>query len=246
MTTTVPNCAMTTCQEFAPEIQNLCKSNGWPPNQPVLIAAPLGTYCYCYCGGQPPAEPAVAVPDGSERPMRTLAAGDTVSTFDPSGASRPGTLAFSEGTVTGLVLPEMVYVSFRTDTRVETLVVPLIHTFLRATDRTLIQAQMLWPGDQLMCADGTVATVTAVEVKRYRAGIWNVATAIESPESLDGHLIAIDGVLGGDFATQLFYQDLVQKGLATAAEDRAAIQQNIKAYGEAMGFIPVPEREKKS
>jgi hypothetical protein len=218
--------------------------NGWPPGQPILVATPDGSICNCYCGGWAEAgEPTVAVPEGGARPMRTLAAGDTVSAYDTTGSSQPRNLAYSEGTVIGAILPEMAHVSYQVGAQAGMLAVCLIHTFLRAGDRKLIQAQMLRPGDQLARADGTVATVTAVQVKDYSAGLWNIATTLEPPTSLDGHLIAMDGMLSGDFTTQVFYQDLVRQGLAIATDDAATIQQDIKAYGEAMGFIAIPQRQ---
>ena len=45
----IPNCPVDLCRSIQPQIDRMCQTKGWPPDQPVLVMQPDGSICYCYC-----------------------------------------------------------------------------------------------------------------------------------------------------------------------------------------------------
>jgi hypothetical protein len=44
------NCSSGKCDEVRSQINQICKSNNWPPRHPVLVCDPVtGSCCYCHC-----------------------------------------------------------------------------------------------------------------------------------------------------------------------------------------------------
>lgn len=211
----VPNCSAAHCSDKSQQINETCKAEGWTVNHRVLVCDTTGYCCYCTCSCLAFDTP-VAVSATQTKAIQTLTLQDPVLAYDPSGASQQRSVAFSDGTSATSVQPEMAYVSFKVGGDERTVTVTMNHTFLLADTRKLIQAQMLSVGTGLLLADGTTAAVTKLEINSYTGGVWNIATSIGKPVNLDGHLIDTDGILSGDFAVQVFYDDLVRQGLATA------------------------------
>ncbi len=46
-----PNdCSSGKCDEVRHQINEICKSNNWPPQHPILVCDPAtGSCCYCHC-----------------------------------------------------------------------------------------------------------------------------------------------------------------------------------------------------
>jgi len=211
-----PTCSAQHCSLNSTQINETCKKEGWQVNHLVLVCdRDTGYCCNCTCSCLAFDTP-VSVSATQTKAIQTLALQDPVLAFDPTGASQQRSVAFSDGTSSISVQPEMAYVSFKIGADERTVTVTMNHTFLLADTRKLIQAQMLSVGTGLLLADGTTAAVTRLEIKSYTGGVWNIATSIGKPIDLDGHLIDTDGILSGDFAVQTFYDDLVKQGLATA------------------------------
>ncbi|WP_175917249.1 Ig-like domain-containing protein [Burkholderia pyrrocinia] len=210
-----PVCSAQHCSQVSQYVNDTCKQEGWPVSKPVLVCDASGKCCECKCSCLAFDTP-VAVSATQTKSIQTLKLQDPVLAFDPTGASQQRSVAFSDGTTATSVQPEMAYVTVKIGTDEHTVTVTLNHTFLHADTRKLIQAQMLSVGTGLLLADGTTTAVTKLEIKSYTGGVWNIATSIGKPDNLDGHLIDTDGILSGDFAVQIFYDDLVKQGLATA------------------------------
>lgn len=217
-----PMCSAQHCSGVSQQINDTCKANSWPVNHLVLVCDSTGYCCNCTCSCLAFDTP-VTVSAGQTRAIQSFKLDDPVLAYDPSGASEQRSVAFSDGTNATSVQPEMAYVSFKTGTEERTVTVTLNHTFLLAATRKLIQAQMLGAGMELLLADGTTTSVTALAIKSYTGGVWNIATAIGKPANLDGHLIDTDGILSGDFAVQLYYDDLVKEGYATPSGTYPAV-----------------------
>ena len=49
LNSTTPDCTQPTCTENQSAINQVCKSEGWPPGKPVLVCNTDGTCCNCYC-----------------------------------------------------------------------------------------------------------------------------------------------------------------------------------------------------
>jgi hypothetical protein len=121
---------------------------------------------------------------------------------------------FSDGTGPDGQQPEMLYITYGEENNI--IIVTLDHTFLIPGGR-LIRANRLKPGDELVAPDGSPVRIGEVKIGAYSGGVWNIATEIGTPTSLDGHLINTGGVISGDYAVQLFYDELGFGG--TAAND---------------------------
>lgn len=71
-------------------------------------------------------------------------------------------------------------------------------------DGTLKQAHKLVPGkDMLVGEDGSTMPLLSLEAGLFKKGIHRIATSTEKARSLDGHLLLANGVVIGDYATQI-------------------------------------------
>jgi hypothetical protein len=83
------------------------------------------------------------------------------------------------------------------------LLVPPGQPFLMG-DGSLKQADKLVPGkDMLVGEDGSAIPVLSVEAGLFKKGVHHIATSAEKATSLDGHLLLANGVVIGDYATQI-------------------------------------------
>lgn len=213
-------CTAEHCGSVSQQINDTCKANGWPVNHLVLVCN-NNNCCTCTCSCLAFDTPVRQSPSATKA-IQTFIVGDPVLAYDPDGQSEIRNVAFSDGTSPASVQPEMAYMSFQIGTEERTVTATLNHTFLRA-DRKLIQAQMLRPGCQVLLADGTLTQVTKLEINSYTGGVWNISTSIGKPKDLNGHLLDTDGILSGDFAVQLFYDELAAQGLAVPRGNEPAV-----------------------
>ena len=71
-------------------------------------------------------------------------------------------------------------------------------------DGTLKQADKLVPGkDVLVCEDGSTTPLISLETGIFQQSIHHIATSLEKATSLDGHLLLANGIVIGDYATQM-------------------------------------------
>jgi hypothetical protein len=199
------------CTGMAAKIKTICQQNGWPPGHMVLVCAEgSGGCCNCMClvyGAS------VAVPGGTKA-IETFAPGDSVLAAGPSLDWVPLPVEFSDGTAATAVQPQMIYFTYGDPA--QTLIVPPDHTFLTPGGK-LIRADRLQVGGSLVAADGGEVEITRIEIKEYHGGVWNIATRHEKPTNLDGHLINTQGVVSGDYAVQLLFDELTEAGYTTEA-----------------------------
>ena len=206
-------CSATHCSGVSQKINETCKKNNWQIGHLVMICDPnTGDCCNCTCSCAAYGTP-VATPDG-DKAIQTIAMGSQVLAANTAFEWTATDVNFSDGTGPDGQQPEMLYISYGADNKV--IIVTLDHTFL-IPDGTLIRANRLMPGDALVAADGSQVPISDVKTGAYSGGVWNIATAIGQPTSLDGHLINTGGVISGDYAVQLFYDDLGFGSKANAA-----------------------------
>lgn len=221
------DCTVQHCSEVSQQVNNNCKLNGWPVNHLVLVCDAQGNCCNCKCSCLAYGTP-VAVPDGTKA-IQTIAMGDEVLAADTNFQWTAMPVQFSDGTGPNSVQPQMVYVTY--GPAAQTIIVTLDHTFLQ-TGGKLIRANMLSADDTLLDRSGNQIQIVKVELKNYVGGVWNIATLHEQPTSLDGHLIETQGVISGDYAVQLFYDELAKEGLtATAPENTVGTDGHRAAAG---------------
>ncbi|MBB6503012.1 hypothetical protein [Pedobacter cryoconitis] len=100
-----------------------------------------------------------------------------------------------------MVVAQKVFNILKTDSNY--LLVTGIQPFLMK-DKTLKQAQKLVPGkDVLMLADGSTTPIISLELGMFHKGVHHIATSNHPATSLDGHLLLANGIVVGDYATQL-------------------------------------------
>ena len=238
MANDTPMCSAAHCSGVSTGINNTCKKNGWPVNHLVLVCDPVtGDCCNCTCSCLAYGTP-VAIPSGTKA-IQTIALGDPVLAADTNFQWKPMPVEFSDGTGPNSVQPQMVYVTYGQPE--QTIIVTLDHTFLQSGGK-LIRANMLIVGDSLLDSTGNPVQIARIEVKNYVGGVWNIATTHGEPTSLDGHLINTQGVISGDYAVQLFYEELSKRGFTVAARKDTV---GTDAHRAAAGLAPrsrLPEK----
>lgn len=207
-----PMCTAQHCGSVSQQINDTCKANGWPVNHLVLVCDKSGYCCNCTCSCLAYGTP-VAIPGGTKA-IETFALGDPVLAAGPDLKWVSMPVEFSDGTSPSSVQPQMVYITYGSPA--QTVTVTLDHTFL-APGGKLIRANRLQVGDSLITAQGDQAAITKIEIKQYVGGVWNIATTHEEPKSLDGHLINTQGIVSGDYAVQLFFDELTKAGYTTGS-----------------------------
>lgn len=181
--------------------------------------------CSCYCPGGHAATQ-VAAPAGPTA-LRGLAIGDAVlaahGVGDPAGTMdwRPTTVTFATTSQSppGGAAPLMVNIGFGVDRSI------IVHPgqLMLVAAGTLKRADRLVPGsDALIDRDGATLTVHAVTPGHYHGEIAYVATGDTDPAdwdgTLDGHLLALDGVIVGDYLLELMADsDLLARHLSAPA-----------------------------
>jgi hypothetical protein len=102
-------------------------------------------------------------------------------------------------------------------------------------DGTLKQADKIVPGkDVLMCEDGSTTPVISVEAGLFKKGVHHIATSAEKATSLDGHLLLANGVVIGDYATQIG-MTTKNNSLEDPYRDQPAL--GTRAYNEANAHL---------
>lgn len=180
--------------------------------------------CYCYCPGGHAATQ-VAAPAGPTA-LGGLAVGDAVlvahGVGDPAGSMdwRPTTVTFattSRVPANGAA-PMMVSIGFGVD---RAIIVHPGQLMLVAAGKVKRADQLVVGSDALVDRDGAALPVRTVTPGHYHGEIAYVATGDTDPAdwdgSLDGHLLALDGVIVGDYLLELMADsDLLGRHLAAA------------------------------
>jgi Pretoxin HINT domain len=230
-------CSATHCSGISQQINNTCKKNNWQVGHLVMICDPYtGECCDCTCSCAAYGTP-VATPSG-EKAIQTIAIGSQVLAANTAFEWTATDVNFSDGTGPDGQQPEMLYITYGDDNKI--IIVTLDHTFL-TPDGTLIRANRLMRGDALIAADGSQVPISNVRVDAYSGGVWNIATAVGQPTSLDGHLINTGGVISGDYAVQLYYDEI---GFSSKANAERPVHGSDE-YRAAAGLLPrveLPER----
>lgn len=98
-------------------------------------------------------------------------------------------------------------------------------------DGTLKQAHKLVPGkDELVCADGSTTPLISLEIGLFKKSVHHIATSAEKAISLDEHLLLANGIVIGDYATQIGMTTL-NSSIEDKYKDHPSL--GTKAYNEA-------------
>lgn len=209
---TVPECSEEFSMKIARSVTLNCAEHGLPPGQPVLTLNSSNRHlCWSRCGAQAGVI-AVDTPSG-ERWTSQLRAGDMVLAAGPDLKWRPVPVGFSAGT--SLSQAETEFIVVRIDAHSADGLCVLDDQVFLDGDGRLVRAGDLASGDRLRNADGGVCRVaSAAPVLLQRGFAWSIATSAERPKDLGDHLLSSQGLVTGDYAVQLFFDDFVAAGLA--------------------------------
>jgi len=207
-----PECPDEFNSKIAKSVTRLCGEHGLPPGQPVLtLNSQTQSLCWSRCGAQAGVM-AVETPAGA-RWTSQLRAGDTVLAAGPELDWRPAPLAFSAGMSLSQAETEFIVLRFD-DHPADGLCVLGDQVFLDRAG-SLVRARDMVAGDWLRNADGGACHVAnAAPVLLPRGFAWPIAITAERPQALDDHLLSSQGLVTGDYAVQLFFDDFVAAGLA--------------------------------
>ena len=223
-------CSAPHCSGVSDSINKICKANGWPVNHLVLVCDPTtGTCCDCTCSCLAYNTP-VAVTATTTAAIQSFELNDPVLARD-NGVWVEKEVKFSDGTAPDTMQPEMCHITYKEDEELKIIVVTLDHTFLTA-DNKLIRARQLKKSDSIQAADGSMTEILEYNIKSYIGGVWNIATSHDMPSSLEGHLLNTQGLISGDYAVQLFYNELIKQGLSVSATEKPEF--NSHQYQESL------------
>ncbi|MDZ3833119.1 MAG: hypothetical protein U0S50_15075 [Sphingopyxis sp.] len=209
---TAPPCPDPFATTIANSVNRNCTSQGLPPGKPVLtLNSHSQQLCWTRCGAQAGVV-TVETPDGA-RWTSQLCAGDLVLAAGPDLDWCPVPLAFSEGM--SLARSDADFAVLRLGSHPADGLTILADQLFLLDDGRLTRAGDLTSGDSVRTADGEGCTVTDATAIVLPSGFaWSIATGIEPPRDLDGHLLSSHGLVMGDYALQLFFDALAAAGLA--------------------------------
>lgn len=191
------------CSARAGQVNAVCIAQGQAGNL-VFVENPPGSgeFCHCRCSCVPPQTP-VAIADGKFAPIGSLKVGDSVLALGKDKKWATSKVVFSDGTK----MPQrpLPYAIYLTVSNGASFVTTPDHTFLLPSDR-LKRADRLAIGDELVDAKSLMPVkVTNVLSGEYLGPMHNIAaTSWNDNDEQWGHLINTQGVVSGDYWTQLF------------------------------------------
>lgn len=223
-------CSEQHCGGVSDAINKTCKANNWPVNHLVLVCDPnTGTCCNCTCSCLAYNTP-VAVSADNTMAIQAFQLNDPVLARD-NGEWVEKQVKFSDGTGPDSLQPEMCYLTYEDSGELSVIVCTLDHTFL-TQDNKLIRARQLTKGDRIQAANGSMSKIIEYNIKSYTGGVWNIATSNDMPTSLDGHLLNTQGLISGDYAVQLYYNELTKQGLSVSHSERPEF--NSRQYQQSL------------
>lgn len=216
----------------------------FPPGSRVRECSALGggwdlaeCFCCCSCFAY---GTLVAVPEGADRAIETLAVGDRILAGWTEGAGvapewRPLPLTFSQG-IASETQQSAVYLAFGDQDDPDDMVCSSDQPLMLA-DGTLTTACKLRRGDELLRLDGTAAELQTIAIGEYSGGVHHVGTGMprdaDGKPSIDGHLIGAGGLVAGDYFLQLYFGSLGTGQKVADQEERPEL--GTPAYAEANG-----------
>ncbi|SFW15402.1 hypothetical protein [Chitinophaga sancti] len=191
-----------------PPYLNGCLNNPLPgccsygPSSPVWVANPKGG-CYCCCGMAPGA--AVAVSKTRSIAADQLKKGDTI--FVPKDTSlrqwTSVTLQFVSLSKTSTGNPQ-VSIQLRDEKGKESTLIVGERQLLMMPDRKFKEARKIVPGmDQLVNKDGQPMEVSKIITGVFGQFISYIASSAAPASEPEGHLVSLEGIIGGDYALSL-------------------------------------------
>lgn len=199
------NCTNAHCSAQQGNVNEICKKEGWTVGHLVLLCDTSGYCCNCQCscfvfGTQ------VAISDKKYEAIEKIKVKDKVLAAGSDLNWREVDVMFSDGTSKN-TLSLLLEVSYKEGDQMKKLYCTEDQPFLMPS-KLLKRADKLSPGDHLVLSDGNTAEVMKIRNVTVEDGVHHISTGILKPDSLDGHLLNIQGVVAADYVVQLFQDEL--------------------------------------
>ncbi|WP_059051430.1 M48 family metalloprotease [Paenibacillus senegalimassiliensis] len=195
-------CEAPHCSSSDPEINEICRQEGWPIGHPVLTRdskGPCTCQCSCFALNTP-----IMISDGITKAVQNIKVGDYIQVAGLDLVWRQKEVGFSAGSKGNrtTLQPSIVFISYGEN---QHLVVTPDSLFL-TSDKKLKRADKLNVEDFLIGEHSDKIPINGVGIGNYRGGFHHIATDVDEPsENLDGHLIMANGVVCGDYTLQIKY-----------------------------------------
>lgn len=199
-----PMCSAAHCSGVSTHINDTCKANQWPVGHLVLICDPnTGDCCNCTCscfawGTE------ILIPDNKFKVIQDFKIGDPVMACGPDLKWETRIVEYSHGTDQYGRQPLMLHMVYGKEGK--EIIVTMDHLFLVPEGKLKRADKLIVGQDFLISPEGKEIQIISIEVGAYEGGVHHIATSIEVPKSLDGHLLASEGIVSADFAVQTHYQ----------------------------------------
>jgi hypothetical protein len=219
------------CKDIQPEINEQCEHNKLGGDTPVIQRLPGGGKCWCCCSCFAYYTQIAVKKEGEGnfqfKIIQDIARDEMVLTTDATVSG------WVEKKVTELggLAPEAqidfmftALFKFNNGTEVQ-LITTADHLFLREGAK-LTPIQDLRPGDEVIAADGSKATVILLAAGQYTGGVRHIALGDYKPgDPFDGHLLNSEGLVTADLSLQLaFYGMLIdEKQLLSLSPNEAPV-----------------------
>lgn len=210
-------CSWDHCKDIQDEQDFYCKDAGQNPCASVPQKE-FGKKCFCCCSCfayNTPIEVTpgefVMVQDIVAQVDEVLAgsykAGDSAPTWKPRVCEYSDGIHASPGEAE-LEFDYMYYVAYQNaDGSAPRFILTTVdHLFLRPNGK-VTPIQFLRPGDAIVNAHGGDSKVNFVVAAKYRGGLHHLTFAGFNNETLDSHLLSVNGVVTADYAVQLAYSN---------------------------------------
>lgn len=197
----VRTCEGAHCSAVDKEINEVCKSEGWPIGHPVITRDSKGV-CQCHCSCMALNTP-VLISEGENKAIQDFKKGDSIYAAGLDLIWSKKEVVFSQGTTGNSKQPLTIYIDYGEDQHI---IVTPDHLFLMPTKK-LKRADNLTPEDYLINQNGEKIKINNVTIGDFYGGFHHIATDTKKPTgNLDGHLIVANGIVCADYALQIYYR----------------------------------------
>lgn len=105
------------------------------------------------------------------------------------------------------------------------------------TDTGIKQASKMTPTDKLISQSGEKIDITSIHLGEFKKGSHKAETKLKMPEKIEDHLVNTNGVMSGDYAVQLFFDQLSHAHSADA-QHIVGSPEYTKKWGDAVLKAP--------
>ncbi|NEQ34882.1 MAG: hypothetical protein F6K40_00575 [Okeania sp. SIO3I5] len=202
-------CSDKYCKKVSYALKSHCDHDNIPLDTPIFgLDTYENRYCYCCCWCFADDTPIEATP-GKFVLIQDINDGDTILAAGTDLKWEPTKVKVRSGAMNRSIIPNLYLVKYRYEQEPEPrkIIVTADHLFMMNTSKTLKAVQHIIPGDKLTTKDGNPAEVLFVVIGEHETAVQSIEMEGEfDGTNLDGHLLNSNGIVTGDYATQIYYE----------------------------------------